>query len=103
MPVPHQNILGSVWLPGIGEGKLEASFEAYYQEQLTALTGKDRDRQIVFYCHPQCWASWNAAKRALAWGYRNVGWYRDGAEGWQSAGHPLASATPQGPPPVPRR
>jgi PQQ-dependent catabolism-associated CXXCW motif protein len=97
MPVPHQNIPGSVWFPGIGEGKLEASLEAYYQEQLRALTGNDRDRQIVFYCHPQCWASWNAAKRALAYGYRKIGWYRDGAEGWQSAGHQLVTAKPEGP------
>jgi PQQ-dependent catabolism-associated CXXCW motif protein len=97
MPVPHQNIPGSVWFPGIGEGKLAASLEAYYQEQLRALTGKDPDRQIVFYCHPQCWASWNAAKRALAWGYRNAAWYRDGAEGWQDADHPLVTAKPAGP------
>jgi len=93
----HQNIPGSVWFPGIGEGKLDASSEAYYREQLTALTGKDPNRQIVFYCHPQCWASWNAAKRALAWGYRHIGWYRDGAEGWQDAGHPLVTAKPEGP------
>ncbi len=93
----HQNIPGSVWFPGIGEGKLGESIEAYYREQLRGLTGEDPNRQIVFYCHPQCWASWNAAKRALAWGYRNIGWYREGAEGWQDAGHALAPAKLQGP------
>lgn len=60
--------------PGIGKGKLEASLEAYYQEQLRALTGEDPDRQIVFYCHPQCRASWNAAKRVLPFGSASCGW-----------------------------
>jgi len=38
--------------------------------------------------------SWNAAKRALAYGYRNVAWFPDGSDGWQEAGLPLAEATP---------
>jgi rhodanese-related sulfurtransferase len=38
--------------------------------------------------------SWNAAKRALAYGYRNVAWFPDGSDGWQEAGLPLAEAQP---------
>ncbi len=38
--------------------------------------------------------SWNAAKRALALGYRNVAWFPDGSDGWQDAGLPLADAQP---------
>jgi PQQ-dependent catabolism-associated CXXCW motif protein len=59
-----------------------------YHERLTALTANALDRPIVAYCHPMCWSSWNAAKRALAFGYSNISWYLDGAEGWQDAGHP---------------
>ncbi|MGO9235317.1 MAG: rhodanese-like domain-containing protein [Methylocella sp.] len=62
------------------------------RERLKTLTGSDLGRPIVFYCHPMCWASWNAAKRAMSFGYRKVIWYPDGAEGWQAAGHPLVIA-----------
>ncbi len=96
-PVPHENIPGSIWIPGIGEGNIEKNIEEYFRERLHALTGDDLDRPIVFYCHPHCWASWNAAKRAIGYGYRNVTWYPDGAEGWQDAGHPLAVAKPEAP------
>jgi len=35
----------------------------------------------VNYCHRNCWLSWNAAKRAISYGYRNVFWFPDGMEG----------------------
>jgi PQQ-dependent catabolism-associated CXXCW motif protein len=40
------------------------------------------------------WMSWNAAKRALMMGYRNVAWYPEGTEGWEAAGLPLQEAKP---------
>ena len=48
--------------------------------------------------------SWNAAKRALAAGYRNVMWFRDGTDGWQELGYPLVdvSKEPERPVRVPR-
>lgn len=97
-PVPHENIAASIWIPGIGEGTIEKNVEAYFRERVSMLTGNDLDRPLVFYCHPMCRASWNAAKRALTYGYRNIIWYPEGAEGWQDAGHPLAAAEPEGPP-----
>jgi PQQ-dependent catabolism-associated CXXCW motif protein len=96
-PVPHKDIAGSVWLPDMGAGKLMPDLETFYRERLLALTASDLDRPIVFYCHPECWGSWNAAKRALAFGFRTVAWYPDGAEGWQDAGHPLVAVEPEGP------
>lgn len=96
-PVPHENIAGSVWIPGIGEGNLPKDMEAFVRERLIALTGNNLDHPIVFYCHPMCWASWNAARRAMSFGYRQVIWYPDGAEGWQDAGHPLVPAHQESP------
>ncbi|HET6377188.1 MAG TPA: rhodanese-like domain-containing protein [Methylocella sp.] len=97
MPLPHENIPGSIWIPGAGEAKLTPEFETFFKNRLTAVTANDPEREIVFYCHPQCWASWNAAKRAMSYGYRNVIWYREGAEGWREAGHALVQAKPEGP------
>ena len=44
---------------------------------------------LAIYCLAQCWMSWNAAKRAIEYGYRSVYWYRDGTDGWQELGYPL--------------
>jgi PQQ-dependent catabolism-associated CXXCW motif protein len=97
MPPPHFDIPGSIWIPGAGEGAMPANLDAFFRARLKSLTGGDRNRKIVVYCHPQCWLSWNAAKRAISYGYRHVYWYPDGMEGWRKAGHPTAVARPEGP------
>ena len=43
---------------------------------------------LVIYCQANCWMSWNAAKRALSYGYPNVAWYPEGTDGWQRADLP---------------
>ncbi len=96
-PPAHPVIEGSVWLPGIGAGEIDAVTNAFFEGELARLTGNSLDRAIVFYCHPSCWASWNAAKRAIGYGYRNVFWYPQGMEGWRDAGKPLAVAVPRAP------
>jgi PQQ-dependent catabolism-associated CXXCW motif protein len=96
-PAPHRNIAGSVWIPSAGAGELEGEAKRFFQERLSALAGQDPGRPIVVYCHEKCWGSWNAAKRAISFGYRNVYWYPDGVEGWRDGGHALAAAEPEGP------
>ena len=41
---------------------------------------------VVIYCLADCWMSWNAAKRILAYGYSNVAWYPEGTDGWERTG-----------------
>ncbi|NEU12799.1 rhodanese [Methylobacterium sp. BTF04] len=82
LPV-HRDIPGSVWLPGAGEGVLSPALEAALTARITALTGGDRDRPVVAYCHPDCWGSWNLGKRLVRLGYRRVSWFPEGIEGWQ--------------------
>ena len=91
---PRLNIPGSVWLPDTGYGELAAATEAYLRTGLEQITSGDRARFLVFYCLRDCWMSWNAAKRAVAWGYSNVIWYPDGTDGWQEAGLPLEEGRP---------
>jgi len=91
----HQSIEDAVWLPNVGYGVLSAAFDAYFRRNLEELTGGDKAHRLVFFCLRNCWMSWNAAKRALSYGYTNVDWYRDGTDGWQEIGglivevHPL--------------
>jgi len=50
---------------------------------------------IVMYCQADCWMSWNAAKRALSFGYSNIAWYPDGTDGWERANLPTVEAQPK--------
>ncbi len=98
LPLVHRDIAGSIWMPDAGQALLAPQTEAWMRGRLQALTGDDSGRPLVFYCHPECWRSWNAAKRAVGWGYRAVMWYPQGIEGWGEAGHTLASPPVEMPP-----
>jgi len=91
---PRHNIPGSLWLPDTGYGALAAATEDYFKHGLATASGGDQTKLLVIYCQRACWMSWNAAKRALALGYRNVAWFPDGTDGWQEEGLPLAEAQP---------
>lgn len=97
LPLPHRVIPGSLWIPGTGFAEIPASLDGFFREQLAAATGNDLSHPVVIYCHERCWLSWNAAKRAIAYGYRNVLWFADGIEGWRAAGFPTAVAEPTAP------
>jgi PQQ-dependent catabolism-associated CXXCW motif protein len=92
---PRQDIPGSIWLPDTGYGVLAAPTEDYLKRGLSRATGGDRSRLLVFYCLADCWMSWNAAKRALSYGYTQVAWYPEGTDGWSFADLPLADAQPE--------
>jgi PQQ-dependent catabolism-associated CXXCW motif protein len=92
---PRFDIPGSLWLPDTGYGVLAPIMESFFRAGLQKATDDDPSRTIVFYCLRDCWMSWNAAKRAMAFGYLNVDWYPDGTEGWSAAGLPLESRLPE--------
>jgi PQQ-dependent catabolism-associated CXXCW motif protein len=91
---PRHNIPGSLWLPDTGYGALAAATEDYFTNGLATASGGDQTKLLVIYCQRDCWMSWNAAKRALAYGYRNVAWFPDGSDGWQEADLPLEESQP---------
>jgi PQQ-dependent catabolism-associated CXXCW motif protein len=95
LPLPHRAIPGSLWIPGVGLGEIPPVVDEFFRQRLAAATGGDVARRLVIYCHETCWLSWNAAKRAIGYGYRNVYWFRDGIEGWKAAGFPTAIIEPQ--------
>ncbi|WP_407732860.1 PQQ-dependent catabolism-associated CXXCW motif protein [Pseudomonas citronellolis] len=91
---PHRNLPGSLWLASTGDGVLSAPWQAYFRENLRQLSEGDPTRPLVFYCRSDCWASWNAVRRAHALGYSRLYWYRDGVDAWEQAGLPLQDAQP---------
>jgi PQQ-dependent catabolism-associated CXXCW motif protein len=92
---PHKSIPGAVWLANVGYGVVPEPLLQAFQAQLAELTGGDRTRMLVFFCLKNCWMSWNAAKRAVSWGYRNVVWFPDGTDGWGEEQLPLADVAPE--------
>lgn len=90
----RDHLPGSVWLPNVGYGTLSADMDAYFRRGLGTLTEGRHDTALAFYCQTDCWMSWNAAKRALEYGYTNILWYPGGSDGWAKAGLPLEAATP---------
>lgn len=92
---PRPSIPGAAWLANVGYGKLSPDMETYFRRSLEELTDGDRDRRLVFFCLANCWMSWNAAKRAISWGYTAVDWYPAGTDGWAEAGLPREEATPR--------
>jgi PQQ-dependent catabolism-associated CXXCW motif protein len=95
LPLPHPAIPGSLWIPGVGLGEIPSTVDAFFGERLASATGGDLTRRVVIYCHETCWLSWNAARRAIHYGYRNVYWFRDGIEGWRAAGLATAVVKPE--------
>jgi PQQ-dependent catabolism-associated CXXCW motif protein len=90
----RKNISGSVWLPNVGYGAISEDDTEYFRASLLFKTGGDKQRTILFYCMTNCWMSWNAAKRAIEWGYQSVLWYPAGADGWEAEGFPLTTGEP---------
>jgi PQQ-dependent catabolism-associated CXXCW motif protein len=95
LPLPQEVIPGSAWLPGTGMGEIAAETDAFFREHLSRETGGGLDHPVVIYCHERCWLSWNAAKRAITYGYRRVHWFPEGIEGWRAAGYKTVVAKPR--------
>lgn len=89
---PRAHLPGSVWLPNVGVGDPSPALEAWFKDQLDRLTHGSKTAGLMFYCMTDCWMSWNAAKRAVSWGYRKVHWYPEGADGWAVSGNDLVPA-----------
>jgi PQQ-dependent catabolism-associated CXXCW motif protein len=92
---PRLNIPGSLWLPDTGYGTLAEATEDYLKRGLARASGGDKSRLLVLYCQADCWMSWNAAKRALSYGYSDVAWYPEGTDFWEAAGLPVAESQPE--------
>lgn len=90
----RQTLPGALWLANTGLGNLPEELEALLKSQLKQLTSNDKQRHVIIFCEPACWHSWNAAKRAAAFGYSNIYWYRQGVTGWQQAGFPVTVQQP---------
>jgi rhodanese-related sulfurtransferase len=57
-------------------------FSAMHLQEIVA-----KDQPVVFYCNGiHCMGSSMATEKAVAWGWRNVFYYRDGFNSWKDTG-----------------
>lgn len=88
LPPRHLGLPGSLWWPEVGRGALPPATEARLRQRLQEVSADRPGGLVVFYCLPDCWMSWNAARRAAAMGVR-AAWYPEGVDGWIAAGLPM--------------
>lgn len=91
----HDTIPGALWLWDTGYVRLSPEEQKRLEQGLLQASVGDIEAKVVVFCRADCWMSWNAAKRAVALGYRNIHWFPDGTDGWQQAlGPDLVRAEP---------
>jgi len=94
---PRDSIPGAIWLPNVGYGDIAEETAEYFRAGLSAATGGDPGHPVLFFCLADCWMSWNAAKRAMDYGYAEVIWFPGGPEAWAALGQPLEAVEPWAP------
>jgi len=92
---PRDSIPGSIWLPNVGYQTIPDADADYFRQGLETVTEGDTSGPVVIFCRADCWMSWNAAKRAIEYGYTVIYWYPEGTDGWSAAGHPLERVEPE--------
>ncbi len=92
---PHFSLPGSVWLPNVGTGYLTPEMDRYFRTALERFSRGDKIHPIVFFCEADCWLGWNAAKRAISYGYARVFWYPAGITDWKETPERMQTITPE--------
>lgn len=92
---PRLSIPGAIWLPNVGYGKLADVTHTYFRQGLKKVTADDMDHPVLFFCLDECWMSWNAAKRAVEYGYTEVYWFPEGTDGWEFQDYPTEDVKPE--------
>ena len=83
---PRKN---SDWEAGRVPGALHLELNTALTED--ALLGEaEKGDDVVFYCNGiKCTVSTSACEKAVAWGFKNVYYYRTGFPDWKERGYPV--------------
>lgn len=72
----------SEYAKGHIEGAISLLNTGMTREDLEKISA-DKSATLIFYCNgPRCLRSADAIRKAMAWGYRNVFWFRGGWKEW---------------------
>jgi PQQ-dependent catabolism-associated CXXCW motif protein len=89
----HHTLPRALWMRGAGDdaGAQNKPLAALFKALLARLAPGKEAPIVIFCASPSCWASYNAALRAIGFGYINVYWYRGGIAAWDDAGLPVVN------------
>ena len=77
------------WAAGRIPDAVHIELKKVYSEDTLGKEAKKADA-VVLYCNGHsCHRSSKASAKAVAWGYSNIYYFRDGFPAWKSAGYPV--------------
>lgn len=77
------------WAAGRIPDAVHFELKKVFSEETLAKEAKKSDA-VVIYCNGHsCHRSAKACTKAVAWGYSNVYYFRDGFPAWKAAGYPV--------------
>ena len=77
------------WNAGRVSDAVQLNIKTVLSEETLSAEMKKGDPAVVYCNGERCLRSSNAAKKAVAWGFTNIYYYRDGFPAWKSAGYPV--------------
>jgi len=76
------------WNAGRVSDAIQLNIKTNLSEASMLAEMKKGDRAVIYCNGERCMRSSDACKKAVAWGFTNIYYYRDGFPAWKSAGHP---------------
>jgi rhodanese-related sulfurtransferase len=79
------------WQDGHIPGAVNLSLKHKAFSEVTLAQVAAKDQEVVIYCMgPRCLLSSKACALAVAWGFENIYYLREGFPSWKAAGYPVA-------------
>jgi rhodanese-related sulfurtransferase len=77
------------WAAGRIADAVLLDIKSKFTEQSMLAEMKKADPAVIYCNGETCLRSAKACKKAVAWGFTNIHYYRDGYPAWKSAGYPV--------------
>ena len=68
---------------------VQLNIKTKLSEETLSAEIKKTDPAVIYCNGERCMRSSDACKKAVAWGFTNLYYYRDGFPAWKSAGYPV--------------
>ncbi len=86
----YEQLPNTVPMPLLALPTLDGADQAKVLAELTELTGGDKARPILIYCHhASCALSADGSRNLVRLGFKKVMWLREGLNGWLAERYPL--------------
>ncbi|MCU7798748.1 MAG: rhodanese-like domain-containing protein [gamma proteobacterium symbiont of Lucinoma myriamae] len=77
------------WNAGRVSDAVQLNIKTKLSEETMSAEMKKSDPAVIYCNGERCMRSSDACKKAVAWGFTNLYYYRDGFPAWKSAGYPV--------------